>query len=58
MAKLWTHCCNAYRQRTIIFLPMVLCVVPSAWAQQKPFTRDQVQGLVRETDSETSRAPS
>ena len=41
-----------------VLLAMGLAVALSAWAQQKPFTRDQVQGLVRETDSETSRARS
>jgi hypothetical protein len=44
----WAHRCNAYRQPTILFLAMVLCVALPAWAQQKPFTRDQVQGLVRD----------
>jgi hypothetical protein len=29
-------------------LAMALTSIPTAWAQQKPFTRDQVQGLVRD----------
>jgi hypothetical protein len=31
-----------------VLLAMGLAVALSAWAQQKPFTRDQVQGLVRD----------
>src|SRR5271157_248522 len=33
---------------TLIMLAMGLVFALSAWAQQKPFTRDQVQGLVRD----------
>lgn len=46
--KTLTHCCHAERQRSILFLAMALVFALSAWAQQKPFTRDQVQGLVRD----------
>ena len=33
---------------TLLMLAMGLVFALSAWAQQKPFTRDQVQGLVRD----------
>jgi hypothetical protein len=33
---------------TRVLLAMGLLFALSAWAQQKPFTRDQVQGLVRD----------
>ena len=33
---------------TLFMLVMGLAFALSAWAQQKPFTRDQVQGLVRD----------
>jgi hypothetical protein len=33
---------------TLLALAMGLVFALSAWAQQKPFTRDQVQGLVRD----------
>jgi tetratricopeptide (TPR) repeat protein len=32
----------------LLMLAMALTSIPTAWAQQKPFTRDQVQGLVRD----------
>jgi len=32
----------------LLMLAMGLVFALSAWAQQKPFTRDQVQGLVRD----------
>jgi len=33
---------------TLLMLAMGLVLGPSAWGQQEPFTRDQVQGLVRD----------
>ena len=33
---------------TLLMLAMGLVFALSAWAQQKPFTRDQVQALVRD----------
>ena len=33
---------------TLLMLAMGLVLALSAWAQQKPFTRDQVQSLVRD----------
>ena len=33
---------------TLLMLAMGLIFALSAWARQKPFTRDQVQGLVRD----------
>jgi hypothetical protein len=33
---------------TLLLLAMGLVFALSAWAQQKPFTRDQVQGLARD----------
>ena len=33
---------------TLVMLAMGLVFALSAWAQQKPFTRDQVQGMVRD----------
>jgi hypothetical protein len=33
---------------TLLMLAVGLVFALSAWAQQKPFTRDQVQGLVRD----------
>jgi hypothetical protein len=32
---------------TLLILAMGLVFALSAWAQRKPFTRDQVQGLLR-----------
>ena len=40
---------------TLLMLAMGLVFALSAWTQQKPFTRDQVQGLVQH-GSERSRA--
>ena len=33
---------------TFLMLAVGLAFALSAWAQQKPFTRDQVQGLLRD----------
>lgn len=46
--KTLTHLCHAERQRSILSLAIGLVLALPAWAQQKPFTRDQVQGLVRD----------
>ena len=42
---------------TLLMLAMGLVFVLPAWAQQKPFTRQQVQGLARaSSQSEPSRS--
>ena len=41
---------------TLLILAMGLVFALPAWAQQKPFTRDQVQGLVRDGLGEESGA--
>jgi len=41
---------------TLFLLAMGLVFALSAWAQQKPFTRDQVQGLVRDGLADESGA--
>ncbi len=41
---------------TLLMLAMGLVSALPAWAQQKPFTRDQVQGLVRDGLGDESSA--
>src|SRR5208337_2563341 len=44
----WEVAMRFRKTLTLLMLAMGLVFALSAWAQQKPFTRDQVQGLVRD----------